>query len=185
MMNAECRMKRSASSGFESLEPRCLLTTLPAGFVESQVVTDLHSPVSMSVAPDGRVFLTEQGGSLRVVKNGQLLSTPFLTVTTPAKVERGLLGVELDPDFEHNGYVYTYYTTSTPNVHNRVSRFTAADADTNPDVYRPGDRAASGSERILYELDSAGDAAFHQGGSMHFGRDGKLYVAVGDHGGTV
>src|SRR6476646_1381152 len=156
MMNAECRMKKQRTPGIEPFEPRRLLTTLPAGFVENQVVTDLHSPVSMAVAPDGRVFLTEQGGSLRVVKNGQLLSTPFLTVTTPAKVERGLPGVQLDPDFEHNGYVYTYYTTSTPNVHNRVSRFTAVDADANPDVYRPGDRAASGSERILYDLDSAG-----------------------------
>jgi glucose/arabinose dehydrogenase len=183
----ETRVSNSCSParGVEPLEARRLLTTLPSGFDEQQVVTDLHSPVSMSVAPDGRVFLTEQGGSLRVVRNGQLLATPFLTVTTPAKVERGLLGVELDPDFESNGFVYTYYTTSTPNVHNRVSRFTAVDADPSPGVYRPGDRAASGSETILYELDSAGDAAYHQGGSMHFGRDGKLYVAVGDHGGTV
>jgi glucose/arabinose dehydrogenase len=178
-------MKKQRTPGIEPLEPRRLLTTLPAGFVEGQVVTDLHSPVSMSVAPDGRVFPTEQGGSLRVVKNGQLLSTPFLTVTTPAKVERGLLGVELDPDFDDSGYVYVYYTTSTPNIHNRVSRFKAIDADPSPDVYRPGDRAASDSETVLYELDSAGDSAFHQGGSMHFGRDGKLYVAVGDHGGTV
>ena len=48
----------------EPLEPRRLLTTLPSGFAETQVVTDLHSPVSMDVAPDGRVFLTEQAGKL-------------------------------------------------------------------------------------------------------------------------
>ena len=171
--------------GVEPLEPRQLLTTLPSGFAETQVVTDLHSPVSMSVALDGRVFFTEQAGKLRVVKNGQLLATPFLSVVTPAKVERGLIGVELDPNFANNGYVYTYYTVSSPNVHNRITRWTAADADPDPARYRPGDTAASGSEKVLYELDSSGDAAYHQGGSMHFGNDGKLYVAIGDHGGTV
>src|SRR5215208_2532961 len=123
----------------ETLEPRQLLTTLPSGFAETQVVTDLHSPVSMSIAPDGRVFYTEQGGKLRVVKNGQLLSTPFLTVTTPATVERGLIGVELDPNFASNGFVYTYHTVSSPNIHNRVTRWTAVDAEPDPTRYRPGD----------------------------------------------
>jgi glucose/arabinose dehydrogenase len=183
--NRTRRTQRTGRPGVEALERRQLLTTLPTGFAETQVVTDLHSPVSMAIAPDGRIFLTEQAGKLRVVKNGQLLSTPFLSVTTPARVERGLIGVELDPNFASNGYVYTYYTGSTPNIHNRVTRWTAVDADPDPARYRPGDTAASGSEKVLYELDSAGDAAFHQGGSMHFGNDGKLYVAVGDHGGTV
>ena len=176
---------RRQVASFELLEGRRLLTTLPTGFAETQVVTDLQSPVSMSIAPDGRVFLTEQAGRLRVVKDGRLLGTPFLTVTTPARVERGLLGVELDPNFASNGYVYTYHTVSTPNVHNRVTRWTAVDADPDPSRYRPGDTAASGSERVLYELDSSGDASYHQGGALHFGADGKLYVAVGDHGGTV
>lgn len=173
------------TAAVEPLESRRLLTTLPSGFAETQVVTNLQSPVSMSIAPDGRVFLTEQAGKLRVVKDGKLLATPFLTVATPAKIERGLLGVELDPDFAANGYVYTYYTVSSPSVHNRITRWTAVDADPDPARYRPGDTAAAGSERVLYALDSSGDGAYHQGGAMHFGNDGKLYVAVGDHGGTV
>src|SRR4051812_34026290 len=56
------RKPRACRPGIESLEPRQLLTTLPSGFAETQVVTDLHSPVSMSIAPDGRIFLTEQAG---------------------------------------------------------------------------------------------------------------------------
>jgi len=163
----------------DSLESRRLFTVLPSGFVETQVVTDLSSPTAMTVAPDGRLFVAEQGGRLLVVKNGQELSTPFLTVSTPARAERGLLGVTLDPNFSGNGFVYVYYTVgdlSEQRAFNRISRFTA---DPNN-----RDRALSGSERVLFELDDSA-TTIHQGGALHFGRDGKLYVAVGDHGGTV
>ncbi len=66
----------------------------------------------MSFAPDGRLFVCEQGGRLRVIKNGALLTTPFLTVSVSSNGERGLLGVAFDPNFASNGYVYVYYTTS-------------------------------------------------------------------------
>ena len=79
----------------------------------------------MQFAPDGRLFVCEQGGRLRVIKNGALLSTPFLTVTVSSSGERGLLGVAFDPDFAVNQFVYVYYTATSPTIHNRVSRFTA------------------------------------------------------------
>ena len=59
-------------------------------------------------APDGRLFVAEQGGRLRVIKNGALLSAPFVTVTVNASGERGLLGVAFDPDFATNQFVYIY-----------------------------------------------------------------------------
>jgi glucose/arabinose dehydrogenase len=77
----------------------------------------------MALSPDGRIFVCQQGGALRVIKNGTLLSTPFLTVTVNALGERGLLGVAFDPAFPTNNFVYVYYTTTTPAFHNRVSRF--------------------------------------------------------------
>jgi glucose/arabinose dehydrogenase len=155
----------------EPLEDRRLLASLPAGFAQSLVTGGLTGPTAMVVAPDGRVFVAEQRGQLRVIKNGKLLPTPFLTVSSQLRGERGLVGVELDPNFSTNGYVYVYYTPSSSNG-NRVSRFTAG-----------GDVAIAGSEKVLFQLDSGGiTASIHQGGAMHFGPDGKLYVAVGDHG---
>ena len=144
--------------------------TLPAGFTETQVATGLASPTAMAFAPDGRLFVAQQGGALRVVKDGALLSTPFVSVTVNSSGERGLLGIAFDPDFATNPYVYVYYTATTPAIHNRVSRFTAN-----------GDTALAGSEIILLELDPLSSATNHNGGAMHFGPDGKLYIAVGEN----
>src|SRR5687768_14114420 len=58
--------------------------SLPAGFAETQVATGLAAPTAMTFAPDGRLFVAEQGGRLRVIKNGTLLATPFLTVNVNA-----------------------------------------------------------------------------------------------------
>ena len=88
--------------------------TLPAGFTESLVASGLNTPTAMQFAPDGRLFVCEQNGRLRVIKNGALLSTPFLTVTVSSSGERGLLGVAFDPDFAVNQFVYVYYTATSP-----------------------------------------------------------------------
>jgi glucose/arabinose dehydrogenase len=124
----------------------------------------------MQFAPDGRLFVAEQGGRLRVVKNGVLLPTPFVMLSVNASGERGLLGIAFDPNFAVNGFVYLYYTTSTPTVHNRISRFTAN-----------GDVAVPGSEVVILDLDNLSSATNHNGGAMGFGPDGKLYAAVGEN----
>ena len=146
--------------------------TLPAGFSETPVASGLSSPTAMTIAPDGRVFVAEKGGALRVVKNNALLSQPFLTVSVDTASERGLLGVAFDPDFQSNRFVYVYYTTAAAPIHNRVSRFTAS--STNPDVVQ------AGSELPILNLPALG-AGNHNGGAIHFGNDGKLYVAVGEN----
>ena len=71
--------------------------TLPPGFSESVVASGISSPTAMEFAPDGRLFVCQQNGQLRVIKNGALLATPFLTVTTDPNGERGLLE-EVGPD---------------------------------------------------------------------------------------
>lgn len=143
--------------------------TVPSGFTDSLVAAGLTDPTAMALAPDGRIFVCEQGGRLRVIKNGALLSTPFLTVTVDSRGERGLLGVAFDPNFVSNQLVYVYYTVPSP-AHNRVSRFTAS-----------GDVALAGSETILLELPNLSTATNHNSGAIHFGPDGNLYVAVGDN----
>jgi len=146
--------------------------TLPAGFTETRVATGLASPTAMAIAPDGRIFVAEKGGTLRVVKNNALLAAPFLTVSVSTQSERGLLGVAFDPDFQTNRFVYVYYTTATAPIHNRVSRFTASATD--PDVVQ------GGTELPILDLPTLG-AGNHNGGAVHFGNDGRLYVAVGEN----
>lgn len=143
--------------------------TLPQGFTET-AISGLSNPTAMQIAPDGRIFICQQGGALRVVKNGALLPTPFLTLNVDSAGERGLLGIAFDPNFASNRFLYLYYTVSTTPKHNRVSRFTA-----NGDVVVPG------SEQVILELDNLSSATNHNGGAIHFGPDGKLYIAVGEN----
>jgi glucose/arabinose dehydrogenase len=153
-----------------STPARAVAATVPAGFAETIVATGLRQPTAMAFAPDGRLFVCEQTGTLRVISSsGSLLPTPFVTVATTAAGERGLLGVAFDPDFAANHFVYVYYTATTPNVHNRVSRFTAN-----------GNVAAAGSEFVVVDLEPLG-ATNHNGGAIHFGPDRKLFIAVGEN----
>jgi glucose/arabinose dehydrogenase len=147
--------------------------TLPTGFAETRIATGIPSPTAMAFAPDGRLFVAQQNGQLRVIKNNALLAQPFLTVSVNSAGERGLLGVAFDPNFASNGFVYVYYTTASAPIHNRLSRFTASAA--NPDV------AAAGSEVQLLNLPNLSSATNHNGGAIHFGTDGRLYVAVGEN----
>lgn len=129
------------------------------------------NPVAMEFAPDGRIFVTEKSGRLRVIKNGELLPTPLITLTVDTFGDRGLLAVALDPSFVENRRVYVFYSVSSTPVRNRVSRFTASVS--NPDVAEPD------SELVLLD-DIPTDNGSHNGGAFHFGADGKLYVGVGD-----
>ena len=145
----------------------------PSGFSETVVTSGISSPSAMAFAPDGRLFVCQQGGALRVIKNGALLAAPFLTLSVDSVGERGLLGIAFDPDFATNQWIYLYYTRNVSPRNNRISRFTAN-----------GDVVLAGSEVVLVDLPSLSTATNHNGGAMHFGPDGKLYVAVGDNANT-
>jgi glucose/arabinose dehydrogenase len=166
------RLSALACALFMALTPTgATAATVPAGFRETPVATGLASPTAMQFAPDGRLFVCEQGGRLRVItREGNLLSTPFLTVSVSSVGERGLLGVAFDPAFVTNHYVYVYYTATSPAVHNRISRFTAN-----------GNVALAGSEVVILELDNLSGATNHNGGALAFGPDGNLYAAVGEN----
>ncbi|MFN7117241.1 MAG: PQQ-dependent sugar dehydrogenase [Saprospiraceae bacterium] len=142
------------------------LAQLPEGFAQVRVAERLD-PTAMTMAPDGRIFITEKNGNVRIVRDAQLLPDPFLTLTVDNFNERGLGGIALDPDFERNHFVYLFYTVPGAN-RNRISRFTAN-----------GDYAIPGSEKIILELDPLA-GTIHNGGAMAFGPDGKLYLSVGD-----
>jgi putative heme-binding domain-containing protein len=148
--------------------------SLREGFEIRAVATGLTGATALETLPDGRVLLCEQTGALRVIKDGKLLARPFVAIPVEAYWERGLIGVTIDPDFPATPYVYLCYVSGDPYPHHRVSRFTA-----------DGDVAVPGSEKVLLTGDDqrtlGGNVpAGHQGGAVHFGPDGCLYVAIGE-----
>lgn len=146
--------------------------TLPTGFSRSLVTTGISNPTAMAVAPDGRIFICQQNGQLKIVQNGTLLATPFVSLTVNSSGERGLIGIAFDPNFTTNNYIYLYYTLSSA-ANNRISRFTA-----NGNVVVPG------SELVVLDLDPLSTATNHNGGCLKFGLDGSLYIAVGENANT-
>jgi len=148
---------------------------LPPGFTETQVVSGLTNPTDMELAPDGRLFVAEQAGRVRIAKPDGTLTT-FLNISTKvdSSRERGLQSLTFDPNFSTNRYLYLQYTrkaTSTTPVHNRVVRVTATAS---------GDKVVAGSEKLIFRLgDQTSD--HHMGGAIDFGTDGKLYISTGDN----
>src|SRR5262249_47277794 len=128
-------------------------------------------------APDGKLFIAQQNGQLKIYNpfTGTVQPTPFLTVNTTTAGERGLLGVAFDPNWFSGGpcYVYIYYTVPTAPIHNRISRFQANSCD-NP-------TQAVGSPQVILELNNLSSATNHNGGGIQFGLDGMMYVGVGEN----
>jgi glucose/arabinose dehydrogenase len=167
----------------------CLLfarpaTTLPPDFVDSPV-TNVPAPTALAFTPDGRLLVTSKSGQLHVFdQNGNELSSPALNLGPKVcdNSERGLLGVAVDPSFSTNGYVYLYYTfkkhracpvdkpARNDNPVNRVSRFTMS-----------GDTANPQSEKVLINNIPSPNGN-HNAGDLKFGKDGYLYISVGDGG---
>ena len=131
------------------------------------VATGLEAPWELAFAPDGRIFLTERPGRLRVIEGGRLRPEPLLELDVAETAEAGLLGLALDPAFAENGFLYLYYTYADDRgrLRNRVSRFRERDG-------------AVGEEQVL--LEDIPGAGIHDGGRIAFGPDGRLYVTTGD-----
>ncbi len=131
------------------------------------VADNLEIPWEIAFAPDGRIFFTERVGNLRVIENGKLNPDPVANLEV-GSVEGGLLGLALDPNFEHNHFLYLYYTYfEFPFTYNKVVRFTEKD------------------NTLLDEfivVDKIPGAAIHDGGRLKFGPDEKLYITTGDAG---
>ncbi|MCU0464147.1 MAG: PQQ-dependent sugar dehydrogenase [Anaerolineae bacterium] len=144
---------------------------LPANFTEVLYGSGISNATAMAFAPDGRLFVLQQSGEVRVIPagGGAALAIPFLTLDVDDVFERGLLGIAFDPDFATNNHLYLYYTVPSTPRRNQLSRFTAN-----------GNTVVPGSEVPLRTFDDL-SAGNHNGGAIHFGPDGKLYVAVGDN----
>ncbi len=143
--------------------------------IDPVVASGFSVPVQVTHAGDGsgRLFVVEQSGKIRIVKNQQVLTTPFIDLSSFISCcgERGLLSVAFHPDYETNGYFYVDYTRAGDGA-TVVARYSVS---ANPDVANPN------SASILLVVPQP--YANHNGGQLMFGpQDGFLYVGLGDGG---
>jgi glucose/arabinose dehydrogenase len=150
----------------------------------SSIAKDLNGPVAMDVPKDGseRIFICEQKGKIKIIKNGKVNPDPFLNIEEKLdKVnalysEKGLLGIAFHPDYKTNGRFFVYYSAPTKTKGNdHKSIISEFKVSTDPDV------ANLSSEKILMEIEQP--ESNHNGGQLAFGPDNFLYVGLGDGGG--
>ena len=145
-----------------------------AQFDRITVVSGLNTPVDFRFLPGGRMLIAEKGGAIKVASsNGQVQSAPLITLATDSGASRGIEGIELDPHFDQNGFVYVSYVM--PNKLQRVSRLTVTNPTGSVLTIDPA------SELVLVQGNQTA-ADDHLGGELRFGADGKLYIAIGDNG---
>lgn len=156
----------------------CLLLTTFYGISQPALELELISnaftePVDIQNAGDDRLFIVEQGGRIKILNSdGTVNATPFLNISTQVSngSEQGLLGLAFHPDYANNGYFYVNYTDTGGDT--QVSRFSVDPGDPNI--------ALNGSEFPI--IDYTQPFTNHNGGSVHFGSDGYLYISAGDGG---
>lgn len=148
---------------------------VPAGFTSTQVTADAESPTALAFLPNGDLLITEKDGLLLFLPSGSATTTPALDLSASVCTfsERGLLGVAVHPKFAAGAnWIYLYYTALRPDnaCVNRVSRFRFAGGVVQP-----------ATEQILLN-NMPSIAGNHNGGDVQFGRDGLLYVSIGESG---
>jgi glucose/arabinose dehydrogenase len=155
-------------------EPFPLLQVEVIPYHAELYVAGINFPTRMAWAPDGRLFVTEKGGALRVVSpEGDLQPEPVIELPTDEEGEQGLLGIALDPDYETNHHIWLYHTWSDPDnerpgeVWHRLVRIT--------------ENNGKGSDvQVAWEIkDGFTESTILNGGEIGFGPDGMLYVSPG------
>ncbi|TZF94932.1 T9SS type A sorting domain-containing protein [Chryseobacterium panacisoli] len=138
-----------------------------------EFATGLTSPVEITNANDSRLFVVQQNGIIKIIQpNGTINATNFLNIGSKIIFggERGLLGLAFHPQYSSNGYFFVYYNNPAGNI--IVARYSVSTTD--PNVADPA------TEKILLNIPKPFDN--HNGGSIHFAPDGKLWIITGDGG---
>ena len=138
-----------------------------------EFASGLTNPVEITNANDSRLFVVQQDGMIKILQpNGAINATNFLNISTKILYggERGLLGLAFHPQYSTNGYFFVYYNNTAGNI--IVARYSVSTTD--PNVADPN------SEKILMNIPKP--FSNHNGGSIHFAPDGKLWIITGDGG---
>jgi glucose/arabinose dehydrogenase len=157
-----------------------------SGFTTETIVSGLVQPIAFDESSDGRIFVAEKAGIIRVIENGQLLPTPFLDINEEVNShhDRGMMGIALDPDFANNGYVYVQFAVELdpanpdkPDFNSpaggRLIRITASAADSN---------VADPATRVVIQDGHQMSNATHSVGDIDFDNAGNLIYTWGDGG---
>lgn len=141
-----------------------------------EIASGFSRPLGIESQPDGRLFVVEQRGVIKVVKGNAINAQPFLDIRSKVALgdETGLLGLAFHPQYATNRKFYVYYSRNSPGLQSVFAEYQTSAAD--PDVADPA------SERILFTFNQP-PFGNHQGGQIAFGPDGMLYIAIGDGGG--
>lgn len=133
------------------------------------IAAGLDTPWALDFAPDGRMFVSERSGRIRIIENGKLHAESWITLEVAAVGEAGLLGLAVDPRFAQNRFLYAAYSyrNGAGQLRNRLARL-REDGQTGKGVI----------DKIL--IDDVGGANNHNGGRVKFAADGKLYWTMGD-----
>lgn len=139
-------------------------------FTKTELVSNLDEPMELAILPNGSIIFIERKGSIKIFNRYLAQMDTLATLSVFSGLEDGLLGLTLDPQFKQNNFLYLFYSPTGSDSVQRVSRFTLKDEQWD-----------FSSEKILLEIPVQRKECCHSAGSLAFGPDGNLFIAVGDN----